>query len=104
MELMLSEKKKHKVFLGWLLLHSILNTREIYSKEKNIFPARSQHSKGIHQEFWITTLKTNEDITLKNIAKFVELWTKVNEVQLTQGTADEITWKFTTSGSYMTGL
>jgi hypothetical protein len=32
MELMLSEKK-HKVFLGWLLLHSTLNTREIFQRK-----------------------------------------------------------------------
>jgi hypothetical protein len=30
----------------------------------------------------------------------VDLWTKINEVQLVKGTSDGITWKFTNSGCY----
>jgi hypothetical protein len=46
------------------------------------------------------SIKTNEGITLNNIAQFVELWMKVHEVHLIEGIADDITQKFTTSGSY----
>jgi hypothetical protein len=55
-------------------------------------------SKGMHHEFWIAKLKTNEVSTRTQLVEFGELWSKVNEVHLADGTADDITWKSINSG------
>jgi hypothetical protein len=57
-------------------------------------------SKGMHHEFWITKLKTNEVSTTAQLVEFVELWSKVNEMHLTDGIADDNTGKFTNFGVY----
>ena len=57
-------------------------------------------NKGITNEFCITNINMAEGITTQHIIEFVNLWTKVREFHLVEGTADDITWKFTTSGLY----
>jgi hypothetical protein len=57
-------------------------------------------NKGLLQDFWIVKLNTRDRISLNQVSKFVDLSTKINEVQLVEGTPDDITWKFTNSGSY----
>jgi hypothetical protein len=77
-------------------------------KPKDIAPsifAISKHKNftvhnNMNQEFLITKIKTNEGITINHLTEFVESWTRVYEVQLIEGTADDITCKFTASGSY----
>ena len=46
---------------------------------------------GINNEFQIAKIKKSEGITLNHLAKFVDLWTRVSVVQLTEGTADDLT-------------
>jgi hypothetical protein len=62
------------------------------SKRKNF-----SVSKVINQDFWNTKIKSNEGITIINIAEFADLWMDVNGLQLTEGTTNDTTWKFTTS-------
>jgi hypothetical protein len=54
----------------------------------------------MHQDFWISKIKINEGITLQHLTEFVDLWTRISEVHLVEGTADGITWKFSNSGAY----
>jgi hypothetical protein len=48
-------------------------------------------NKGMHQDFWISNIKTNEGITMQHLTEFIELWTRVSELHLVEGTADDIT-------------
>jgi hypothetical protein len=59
-------------------------------------------SKGIHQDFWISKINTNVGIMVNHLSEFVELWRRVSEVHLVEGTPDDIAWKLTTSGCYTT--
>jgi hypothetical protein len=59
-------------------------------------------NKGLLQDFWIVKLNIRDGLSINQVSKFVDLWTKINEVQLVEGTPDDITWKFTNSGSYTT--
>jgi hypothetical protein len=54
------------------------------SKRKN-----STVSKVIHQDFWISKINTNEGINTKHLTDFVDC-TRVSEVQLIEGIADDI--------------
>jgi hypothetical protein len=56
--------------------------------------------KGLSHDFWITNIATNEISTSDHLAEFVDLWSKVQGIQLSDETADDITWKFTDSGLY----
>jgi hypothetical protein len=49
-------------------------------------------NKGMNQDFWISKIKTNAGITLQHLTEFVDLWTRVSEVHLVEGTTDDITW------------
>jgi hypothetical protein len=77
-------------------------------KSKEIAPSKFAISKrknftvnkGMHQDFWISKIKTNEGITLQHLTEFVNLWTRISEVYLVEGTADGINWKFSNSGTY----
>jgi hypothetical protein len=57
-------------------------------------------NKGMQQKIWIFKIKTNEGITLQHLTEFVDLWVRFSEVHLVEGTADDITWKLSNSGSY----
>jgi hypothetical protein len=53
-------------------------------------------------DFWISKINTNESLSNGHISEFLELWTRISEVNLVERTADYITWKFTNSGVYST--
>jgi hypothetical protein len=48
-------------------------------------------NKGLLQDFWIVKLNTRDGISLNQVSEFVDLSTKINEVQLVEGTPDDIT-------------
>jgi hypothetical protein len=54
------------------------------------------HKAYLH-EFWIAKLNTSADISLNQINEFVDLWMRVNEVRLVEGTLDHVIWKITNS-------
>jgi hypothetical protein len=57
-------------------------------------------NKGLHLDFWIDKIDTAGGISTNNISEFVDLWSRVHEVRLSEGTTDDIKWKFTNSGVY----
>ena len=48
-------------------------------------------NKGITNDFWISKISFSEGLSHQHIYEFVEPWTKITEVHLTEGTADDIT-------------
>jgi hypothetical protein len=60
----------------------------------------SKVREGLHHDFWIEKLATNEISTTNHLVEFVELWSLINEVHLVEGSKDDITWKLTNSGEY----
>lgn len=57
-------------------------------------------NKGLSSDFWIAKINTSNGMSLQHISEFVDLWTRINEVHLVEGTAYGIIWKFTISGEY----
>jgi hypothetical protein len=55
---------------------------------------------GLTNDFWVNKINTAGGLSLQNIEEFVALWPLVDDMRLVEGTPDDITWKFTNSGSY----
>ena len=58
--------------------------------------------KALTSEFWIQNLGFEGGIAVSHINEFFILWSKLQEVQLTENTMDGITWRLTTNGKYTT--
>jgi hypothetical protein len=67
------------------------NQRTLHHPFCNFKEEKLTVNKGMHQDFWISNIKTNEGITMQHLTEFAELWTRVSEVHLVEGTADDIT-------------
>jgi hypothetical protein len=67
----------------------------------SIFAIATRKNLAVHKaylhEFWIAKLNTSADISLNQINEFVDLWMRVNEVHLVEGTPDCMIWKITNS-------
>jgi hypothetical protein len=55
--------------------------------------------KGIEQEFWTLNLSFVDAITVDLISKFTNLWTKIQEIHLSDE-PDHITWSLSNNGAY----
>ena len=55
--------------------------------------------RGLTNDFWVTNLNMDDGLSLDHISQFVNLWTLLHNVHLTED-ADKITWKFTNNGKY----
>ena len=49
---------------------------------------------------WVQDIDLRTGFTALHIEQFVILWTKINQIHLTQGISDEIAWKLSQNGSY----
>lgn len=49
---------------------------------------------------WIGKINMSTVFTMEHLRQFLELWSSLREVQLTEGLDDAILWKHTTSGNY----
>jgi hypothetical protein len=55
--------------------------------------------KGLEQDFWTSNLSFVDGITVDHISEFTNLWTKIQEIHLTNE-PDHITWRLSNNGAY----
>lgn len=75
---------------------------------KNLAPKIFEISKHKHQTVasalqtgrWVQDIDLTRGLSTHHIHQFVGLWSKTNQIHLTQGIQDEILWKQTTNGIY----
>ena len=57
-------------------------------------------SSALQNGRWVQDINLTAGFSALHFAQFVRLWTKINQIQLNQGTPDEIYWKLSQNGSY----
>jgi hypothetical protein len=67
---------------------------------KFVKPKRRADTVAVALENHVWTTAMTGIPSVPAIAEFVELWDRLREVQLTEGTADEVQWRLTASGKY----
>lgn len=65
------------------------------SKKKNQTVAAA-----LHNGRWVQDINIRRGLSVQHLQQFIGLWTKTNQINLLQGSPDEIIWKLTTSGNY----
>ena len=64
-------------------------------KRKSITVAR-----GLRDHRWANSFWVPLPLLQQQVSEFVELWTRLGVITLTEGTADSIVWRWTADGSY----
>jgi hypothetical protein len=84
----------HAPWLDGLIPKDIAPSIFTISKKKNI-----SVRKGLEQDFWILNLSFEDGIDVTHIMEFSNLWTKIQEIHLTDE-LDSITWILFATGTY----
>jgi hypothetical protein len=84
----------HAPWLDGLIPKDIAPSIFTISKKKNI-----SVRKGLEQDFWISNLSFEDGIDVTHIMEFSNLWTKIQEIHLTDE-LDSITWILFATGTY----
>lgn len=50
---------------------------------------------------WVQRINISNGLTVAHLQQFHVLWGRIQQVQLTEGAADDIAWKFTASAIYL---
>ena len=78
------------------------------AKPRDIAPLIFEISKGknltvrdaMHELLWLRNINMASGLSVNHIMQFCALWSSLEQVQLQDGIADDIVWKFTANGKY----
>ena len=58
------------------------------------------YSKALNENAWIGQINMDNGLSLTHLLEFVELWSKLQDIQLLPGIRAAVRWKFTDNGIY----
>jgi hypothetical protein len=59
-------------------------------------------AQALHEDEWIRKLAIDATTSIDHLTQFVQLWVRIQRVQLRVDVEDDITWKLTGNGQYST--